>query len=423
MADKRRQSLRQTTLSSPKANDDPTPTMNTRRTASTPTTQEIILQPNTVKDAVSGKAHLEKMALAVSGKPYATDTLTEILFHITQLKGITLPVQTAIRAVAFILEEHTELKIADAVAKLTITAMAPHMAKLQEETTKLSKLMEELSASPDHTRFEQMQQTIDLIAVQTKDNPKPVTSSYKTALLSGIGMENQSKLIKLAAKNAIKERQVSITVSNDSDLAPGKVSQSQLVERVKVALEVISNEGEQELLLKAVNQYRSSNIVIEMTNESAAQHLWKDTVKQAFIEKLDPKAVFKDRTYNIVLQFVPISFNPSQRANLTDLERENGWKEGSMLTARWIKPPERRANDQQVAHILATLGDVQTANNILRDGFTIDQRKLQAKKNKREPLRCTKCQLYGHFAQDCLSKKDTCTKCAGEHRTSDCNGK
>ena len=387
MTDKRRQSLRQTTLSSPKASDDPTPAMNTRRTASTPTTQEIILQPNVVKDAASGKTHLEKTALAVSGKPYATDTLTEILFHITQLKGITLPVQTAIRAVAFILEEQTELKIADVVAKLTITAMALHMAKLQEEMIKLSKLTEELNVSLDHTpRLDQMQQTIDLIAMQTKDNPKPATSSYKTALLTGIGTENQSKLIKLAAKNAIKERQVLITVSNDSDLAPGKVSHSQLVERIKEALEAISKDGEPELHLKAASQHRNGNIVIEMMNELAAQRLRENTVKQAFIDKLDPKAVFKDHSYTIVLQFVPVSFNPSQRANLTDLERENGWKEGSVLTAQWIKPPERRANDQQVAHILATLGDVQTANTILRDGLTIDQWKLQAKKNKREPL-------------------------------------
>ena len=125
----------------------------------------------------------------------------------------------------------------------------------------------------------------------------------------------------------------------------------------------------------------------------------------------------------IILQFVPISFNPSQRESITNLERENGWKEGSVLTARWIKPPERRTNTQQVAHILATMRDPQTANTILRDGFTIDKLKLQARKNRREPLRCAKCQHYGHFARDCISNRDTCAKCAGEHRTTDCDGR
>lgn len=435
MADKRRQSMRQSTLSSPKASEDHqsqqtsqnlTPTINTRKSANTPTTQEIISQPNTVKDAVSGKSYLEKTALAVSGKPYATDTLSEILFHITQLKGATLPIQTAIRAVAFILEEQTELKIAESVAKLTITALAPHIAKIQEETTKLMKISEDTGRNPNldlTPSFAQMQQTIDQIAAQTKDILKPRTSNYKAALMAGVDTESQSKLVNLAAKNAIKDRQVMITLSNDSELAPGKISHSQLVERVKKALKAIIKDGEPDLQIKAINQLRNGNIVMEMMNESEAQRLREDDTKQAFINKLDANATFKDRSYPIVMQFVPISFNPSKRENLANLERENGWKEGSVLTARWIKPPERRTNDQQVAHILATLGDPQTANAILRDGFTIDQLKLQARKNKREPLRCAKCQHYGHFARECISNKDTCAKCAGEHRTSECDDK
>ncbi|OAX33391.1 hypothetical protein K503DRAFT_804397 [Rhizopogon vinicolor AM-OR11-026] len=199
--------------------------MNTRRTANTPTTQEIISQPNTVKDAASGKTYLEKTALAVSGKPYTTDTLSEILFHITQLKGITLPIQTAIRAVAFILDEQTELKIADSVAKLTIATIAPHMAKLQEETTKLSKILEEWTGNPEHGTpwLAQLQQTIDQIAAQTKDISKAPPNSYRAALVSGLDAENQNKLVNLAAKNAIKDRQVMITLSNDSDLAPGNI--------------------------------------------------------------------------------------------------------------------------------------------------------------------------------------------------------
>jgi hypothetical protein len=45
------------------------------------------------------------------------------------------------------------------------------------------------------------------------------------------------------------------------------------------------------------------------------------------------------------------------------------------------------------------------------------------RKNKREPIRCAKCQRYGHMAKECLSHKDTCANCAEEHRTSDCSNK
>jgi len=45
------------------------------------------------------------------------------------------------------------------------------------------------------------------------------------------------------------------------------------------------------------------------------------------------------------------------------------------------------------------------------------------KKNKREPVRCAKCQRYGHIARDCISHRDMCANCAEDHRTSDCNNK
>ena len=435
MADKRGQNLRQTTL--PSSNDNstttttpdtptnptPTPTMATRRTATTPTIQEIIQQKNVVKDAVSGKTHLEKTALAVSGKPYSTDTLTEILLHITQIKGVPLPAQTAIRAVAFILEEQTELKIADSVAKLTIMALAPHIAQLQEEVSKISKATGEIATTPEsNIRLDRLQQTIEQVAAQTKEHPATI-SSYKTALMAGVNPTTQTKLVNLAVRNAIKERQVLINIPQDSALALGKTSQTQLVEKIKKALETITKEGEQELTVKTVNRYPSGNIVLEMSNDLAAKYLREDKNKKAFISELEPNATIKDRSYTVILQFVPISFDPSQRTNITNLERENDWEEGAVLTARWIKPPGRRTDDQQVAHIIATIRDPQTANSILRDGFSINLMKLYAKKNKREPLRCAKCQFYGHFARECKAHKDTCGNCAGEHCTSECDNK
>ncbi|KAG1790544.1 uncharacterized protein HD556DRAFT_1213301, partial [Suillus plorans] len=48
---------------------------------------------------------------------------------------------------------------------------------------------------------------------------------------------------------------------------------------------------------------------------------------------------------------------------------------------------------------------------------------LQLKKNKREPIRCAKCQRYGHIARDCIQHHDTCANCTEEHRTSECTNK
>ncbi|KAG1758500.1 hypothetical protein EDD22DRAFT_740113, partial [Suillus occidentalis] len=55
------------------------------------------------------------------------------------------------------------------------------------------------------------------------------------------------------------------------------------------------------------------------------------------------------------------------------------------------------------------------------DGITLNKNKLQMKKNKRKPVRCAKCQHYGHIACECIAHQDTCANCTGNHRTNECD--
>ena len=48
------------------------------------------------------------------------------------------------------------------------------------------------------------------------------------------------------------------------------------------------------------------------------------------------------------------------------------------------------------------------------------QQKMPCRKNQREPIRCLKCQGWNHLAKDCTEEKDTCSNCAGPHRTNSC---
>ena len=174
-----------TTISDPQQQANPTPTINTRRSAPTPTLQEIMQQTSEVKDALSGKNYLEKTALAISGKPYATNAISEILFHITQIKNVPLTAQTAIRAIAYILEEQTELKIAESVARHTITALAPHVAKIQEETTKLEKLTQDLNGTRNiGAQLESIQKAVDQVVLpQSGSEPWFEPEPFRTELM------------------------------------------------------------------------------------------------------------------------------------------------------------------------------------------------------------------------------------------------
>jgi hypothetical protein len=84
---------------------------------------------------------------------------------------------------------------------------------------------------------------------------------------------------------------------------------------------------------------------------------------------------------------------------------------------------EKRTNTQRVAHILITFTDPTSANNAIRDGIAVDQAKLWPSKNRQEPMRCAKCQHFGHIAKECIAHNDTCANCGNNHQTTDCTTK
>ncbi|KAG2038460.1 hypothetical protein BDR03DRAFT_813215, partial [Suillus americanus] len=134
-------------------------------------------------------------------------------------------------------------------------------------------------------------------------------------------------------------------------------------------------------------------------------------------------AIFKDRAYPVVIQFVPLTFNPNSENQIHEFKQENKWEEGTISSAQWIKPPNKRTDQQRAAHLLVTFKNPINANEGICNGITLNKNRLQAKKNKREPIRCAKCQHYGHIARECTSHRDICANCSEDHRTSKCSNR
>lgn len=380
------------------------------------TAQEIIVLSNEVHDTSTRKKYLERMALSISGKPYTTNALTEILLHITQISGVPLTAITAISAVAFILEGKATDETAETIAKLVVALISPHVAKLQEIKENINKTAVELNTNAvvHDSQLAKVQTSVEKLTTQVADSAS-LKPSYATALQSGVqqhptetGPQNQH--IQQMAREAMKERQVLIDFLPNSPLAAGKSSHAQLVERIRKALATLPKEDDNELIMKAVSQFKQGGMIIEFTSKEAANYIRNNNaIKEQFLKDLDPDTSLKERTYPIVIPFMPIAFDPTSQLNREALEDENGWKKDSILTAHWIKPVEKRTSTQQVAHILITLTDSMAANTAIRDGITFGQLKLWLKKNRREPMRCAKCQHYGHIAHECISHTNTCT--------------
>ncbi|KAG2150888.1 hypothetical protein DEU56DRAFT_703189, partial [Suillus clintonianus] len=151
---------------------------------------------------------------------------------------------------------------------------------------------------------------------------------------------------------------------------------------------------------------RSGGLIIELTTVEAAK--WIRIEDHQRIRIPSPN---QERRYTIIVPFLPVNLGIEDADWRREIEIENGMQTGVIEAAGWIKPRVRRAPGQSVAHATLHFADPSAANLTLRDGIYIGQEKFHPRKDKREPIRCVKCQLWGHMARDCNAPKDVCGTC------------
>ncbi|KAF8260428.1 hypothetical protein EI94DRAFT_1458153, partial [Lactarius quietus] len=91
--------------------------------------------------------------------------------------------------------------------------------------------------------------------------------------------------------------------------------------------------------------------------------------------------------------------------------------------ARWIKPANQRALEQRAAHTIFAMKDVNITNFCIRDSIYICRHKICPSRLKQEPMQCMKCRCWGHYANGCAARIDTCGTRRGEDRMKDCTSK
>src|SRR5882724_6429399 len=93
----------------------------------------------------------------------------------------------------------------------------------------------------------------------------------------------------------------------------------------------------------------------------------------------------------------------------------------SIDSTRWIIPTTRRSAGQCTAHLITKLHSPQAVNQALRDRLIIKGKRVWARRMKKEPRRCLKCQSMGsnHLAVEC-DQTAVCGTCGQEHQTIEC---
>ena len=280
---------------------------------------------------------------------------------------------------------------------------------------------EELTEIPSQIR--------DAIANINAHQPTPHTP-YRDAVLTEAAKSPPTRAAprtsplctdRTRANAAIKERQILLDIEPGHKIFNDDTPRGEMAHSLQKALTNMQGPKGPSLQVKALTRIRNGGYVVEMATAEAATWVRDPIRKLILTESLGGNIQVKDRTYSLLIPFVPIATRIDDQAILRNIERTNNIPTNSIVQMKWIKDPRRHERNQRVAHALMSLNIPQAANKLIEHGLYLDHGRLHPRKDKREPIRCLKCQRWGHMAKACPEEKDTCGTCGGEHRHSNCN--
>lgn len=286
-------------------------------------------------------------------------------------------------------------------------------SSVEECQTSLKALTPSLTSTQD--RINQL--STQLMTPPQQVNPAPSSQpTYSSIVASHL----PPSVDKAVGRAAIRAREIMLEPQADGALFPPNTSNPDIAKKLKAALTAIRNDDTPPGDIKSVASLRNGGIVVELETESLAS--WLGSIEgRALLEgQFGPSVSFRNRTYPIVLEYLPIHMQLEQNDFLRKIEQENHLPTDSLSSIRWIKPPLRRSQAQRKAFALLQVSTASSANDILRDGLCIDSERFAVRKDRKEPIRCAKCQRFGHIARNCTALLDTCGTCSGEHRTTQC---
>jgi len=122
--------------------------------------------------------------------------------------------------------------------------------------------------------------------------------------------------------------------------------------------------------------------------------------------------MLKERVVAIIFEFVPVSYNLDVLEESQKVECNSRIDVGAIVLTRWIQPLQRRADWQQMAHLITRLKMPEDANWTIKNGLIMAGKGVWARRMRRDPRRCLKCQAIGanHFAVGCGSQ-NVCGTC------------
>ena len=122
-----------------------------------------------------------------------------------------------------------------------------------------------------------------------------------------------------------------------------------------------------------------------VVSKEVASWISRLLVSMEFAERFSVESCIRQRTYNLIVLRVLMTFKLSNVNHLHKLEEVNNLSK-VISNAKWIKPLSRRRADQMNAYTILSLFSVESANLLIRDGLLTCGTKVWPKKQKIEPI-------------------------------------
>ena len=389
--------------------------------------------PGAVKNALEAKIFLHAKGWIFENEKPTLDNLARTLFALSAEGKIPIPALNAISAVAYllteILEESTNHKIADAftshihntVTTVAAQELANSIAELLKEP--IAALTEDLKRKVD-AHAQSLEEVTQRAATQVRTYSQIAATPLPPAPLPNVPAMSHSQL-QIQNRERIKRKQVLIDFARTGDMALEIMDEETLTRKVKDSLITTWSTAPEpkpaSISLKSSTLLRNGGLLLEMDTAEAAMWLKNEDTSGRFLEGIGSGANIKNRSYQVIVQFVPVNFDPTDDAQIRTYEELNDIPMNSILKAEWIKPVEERKPNQKVATLRMSHRDAASANSILKQGAYIFNKRVEPKRPRKEPIRCLHCQRFGHERRACTSENAYCGKCSGTHETDSCN--
>ena len=394
---------------------------------------ELAAATGAVKNAKEANAYLFGAGWGLPGETFALDILARTLFSVASAEKLPLTASNAIKAVAFLLTENIETKstldfsqkFADST-RTTLDALTTQLYDKIDLHIKTS--VESTHAHAQSTLTTNLQQAQERFASSTQQTINNARS-YSQVAASSLNANSTHpphhfslSQYQIRNREQIKKKQVLVDFSANLnlDVMNQDTLSRKAADAVNTAWAISDPKPSSQPKIKAATLMRNGGLLLEFDSEASANWLREEANSACFASNVGSGACIKNRSYQVIVQFAPIQFNPTDNTHLRDFEETNGLSPNSVLKAEWIKNPRDRRQAQKVATLRIYLNDAKAANMILGKGASIHGKRTVPKKPKKEPIRCLKCQRFGHERRACKSESPRCALCSEEHESDNC---